>query len=175
MQKAVFLDRDGVLNDELGRYVLALSDFRISQGVPQAIDLLHQAGYLSIVVTNQAGIARGLYKPELVEACHEQLQEACGGKITAFYYAPHHPDYDTESLLRKPDSLMLEKGAARFGIDLPASWMIGDKERDMQAGKKAGTRLAYIYHPDYHDSKAAAMADIEAPSLLEAVKLLLAM
>jgi D-glycero-D-manno-heptose 1,7-bisphosphate phosphatase len=173
MNKAVFLDRDGVLNDELGRYVLRIEDFRVSAGVAEALQNLKAAGYFLIVVTNQAGIAKGLYERQLVEQCHKILQEQTGNLIDALYYSPHHPDLNTESLLRKPDSLMLEKGAARFKVSLSDSWMVGDKERDMLAGKKAGSRNIYIQHPDFQDEAAASLADFTAHNLLEASRFIL--
>ncbi|UYZ59446.1 D-glycero-alpha-D-manno-heptose-1,7-bisphosphate 7-phosphatase [Hymenobacter latericus] len=137
--KAVFLDRDGVLNAEIGTYVWRPADFVVLPDVPVALQRLHQAGYLLIVVTNQAGIAKGLYTPADVAACHQKLQEACGGVIDAFYYAPGHPSV-SESLMRKPDSLMLEKAMARFGLGAAQCWMVGDRPRDLQAAAKVGVR-----------------------------------
>ncbi|AYA38740.1 HAD family hydrolase [Hymenobacter oligotrophus] len=137
--KAVFLDRDGVLNAEIGHYVWRLDEFVVLPDVPAALQRLHAAGYLLIVVTNQAGIAKGLYTSAEVAACHHKLQEACGGVIDAFYYAPGHPSV-SESLMRKPDSLMLEKAMARFGLDAAQCWMVGDRPRDLQAAAKVGVR-----------------------------------
>ena len=114
MNKAIFLDRDGVLNDELGHYVFNINEFVVSEGVPEALRHLKDKGYYLIVVTNQAGIAKGKYTGELVDECHKVLQEKSGDIIDAFYFSSSHPDYDTETLLRKPDSLMIEKAAARF-------------------------------------------------------------
>ncbi|WP_400190135.1 D-glycero-alpha-D-manno-heptose-1,7-bisphosphate 7-phosphatase [Hymenobacter sp. B81] len=137
--RAVFLDRDGVLNAEIGTYVWRPEDFVVLPGVPQALQRLHAAGYRLIVVTNQAGIAKGLYGPAEVQACHAQLQQACGGVIDALYYAPGHPSV-SESLLRKPDSLMLEKALARFALDPARCWLVGDRARDLQAGARVGVR-----------------------------------
>src|SRR5687767_9623731 len=109
--KAIFLDRDGVLNAERGDYTYRLEEFEVLPGVPEALKLLKEHGYLLIVVTNQGGIAKGLYTKEEVFACHEKLQQACGHIIDALYYAPSHPSV-SESLSRKPDSLMLEKAIA---------------------------------------------------------------
>jgi D-glycero-D-manno-heptose 1,7-bisphosphate phosphatase len=124
MMKCVFLDRDGVLNEELGDYLHRLDDLVIPKGMPEALRLLKKAGYLLIVVTNQAGIARGLYGREAVQAIHERMQETCGGVLDALYFAPHHPDYTSQSLSRKPGTLMLERAMAKFGIDPVQSWMI---------------------------------------------------
>ena len=137
--KAVFLDRDGVLNHEIGDYVWEPEKLVVSEGVPESLARLKQAGYYLIVVTNQAGIAKKLYTATDVQACHNKLQQVCNGLIDAFYYAPGHPSV-SESLLRKPDSLMLEKAIARFHLDPAQCWMIGDRLRDMQAGAKAGVQ-----------------------------------
>jgi D-glycero-D-manno-heptose 1,7-bisphosphate phosphatase len=136
-RKCVFLDRDGVLNRERGDYTYHLDDFEVIAGVPEALALLKQNGYLLIVVTNQGGIAKELYTKEDVLACHAKLQEACDNLIDALYYAPGHPNY-AASLARKPDSLMLEKAIAKFDIDPAKSWMVGDSERDIQAASKVG-------------------------------------
>jgi D-glycero-D-manno-heptose 1,7-bisphosphate phosphatase len=138
-EKAVFLDRDGVLNYEMGHYVWRLDEFVIADGVPESLARLKAAGYRLIVVTNQAGIAKGLYTAQQVHACHQKLQQACGNAIDAFYFASGHPDV-SESLMRKPDSLMLEKAMARFRIDPARSWIVGDRLRDLQAGAKVGVR-----------------------------------
>src|SRR4051812_6709768 len=119
----VFLDRDGVLNAERGEYTFRTEDFEILPGVPEALKLLKESGFLLIVITNQAGIAKGLYTKENVFACHEKLQKACGNLIDALYFAPLHPSV-SESLSRKPDSLMLEKAIAKFNIDPENSWLV---------------------------------------------------
>ncbi|TGE27897.1 D-glycero-alpha-D-manno-heptose-1,7-bisphosphate 7-phosphatase [Hymenobacter metallicola] len=138
-EKAVFLDRDGVLNHEIGHYVWRLDDFVIADGVPESLARLKAAGYRLIVVTNQAGIAKGLYTAREVQACHQKLQQACNNAIDALYFASGHPSV-SESLMRKPDSLMLEKALARFQIDPAQSWMVGDRLRDLHAGAKVGVR-----------------------------------
>jgi D-glycero-D-manno-heptose 1,7-bisphosphate phosphatase len=140
MNKCVFLDRDGVLNEEIGHYVYKLEDLKIPEGTSEAIALLKDAGYLLIVITNQAGIAKGLYSRNEVWACHEKIQAACGNKLDALYYCPYHPDYDSASLARKPDSLLLEKAIAKYQIDTSRSWMIGDRPRDMEAAGKVAVR-----------------------------------
>jgi len=144
MKKCVFLDRDGVLNEEIGTYVYKPEDLIIPEQMPEALQKLKQAGYLLVVVTNQAGIAQGKYTREDVLACHNKIQEACGHILDALYYCPYHPDYNTASLARKPDSLMIEKAIARFGIDRSQSWMIGDRHRDIEAGHKQRVRGIFI-------------------------------
>ncbi|WP_181306777.1 HAD-IIIA family hydrolase [Rufibacter sp. XAAS-G3-1] len=136
-RKAVFLDRDGVLNVERGDYTWRPAEFEVCAGVPQALEILKQNGYLLIVVTNQAGITKGLYTKQDVLACHEKLQAACGYVLDALYMAPGHPSV-SESLARKPDSLMLERALARFNVDPALCWLVGDQPRDIQAAAKCG-------------------------------------
>lgn len=142
-QKCVFLDRDGVLNRERGDYTYKLDDFEVLPGVPEALALLKQNGFLLIVVTNQGGVAKGLYTKEAVLACHDKLQGNCTGLIDALYFAPSHPAY-SESLSRKPDSLMLERAISKYNIDPAASWMIGDSLRDLEAAGKVGIRSILV-------------------------------
>jgi D-glycero-D-manno-heptose 1,7-bisphosphate phosphatase len=139
INKCVFLDRDGVLNKERGEYTFQKEDFEIIDGVKDALKLLKQAGYLLIVITNQAGIAKGLYKRVDVAKCHQYLQTETGDLIDDIYFCPHHPT-TTESLLRKPDSLMIEKAMAKWDIDPDKSFMIGDSFRDIDASEKVGVR-----------------------------------
>jgi D-glycero-D-manno-heptose 1,7-bisphosphate phosphatase len=147
INKAVFLDRDGVLNNEIGDYVCRLNDFVVSPGVPEALARLKAAGYYLIVVTNQAGIAKKLYDHAHVAACHEVLQEASGRLLDAIYYASNHPSV-SESIFRKPDSGMLEKAIARFHLDPAQCWIVGDRLRDMQAGERVGVRGILVGHEE---------------------------
>ena len=137
LKPCIFLDRDGVLNKERGDYTFQVSDFEILEGVAEALRLAKEAGYLLIVITNQAGIAKEIYSKEDVLNCHNYLQQQTGNIIDDLYYCPHHPT-KTESLLRKPDSLMLEKAMAKWQIDPNSSYMIGDSDRDLIAAKKVG-------------------------------------
>ena len=139
MNQAVFLDRDGVLNQELDDYVWTPERFLIMPGVPESLARLKAAGYHLVVVTNQAGIAKGLYTRADVRACHELLQQACGHVLDALYFAENHPSV-SESIFRKPDSGMLEKAIARFQLDPARSWIVGDRARDLQAGARVGVR-----------------------------------
>ena len=135
--KAIFLDRDGVLNDEIGDYVWEPANFVVSAGVPESLARLKAAGYFLVVVTNQAGIAKGLYTAADVAACHAKLQAACHHAIDAFYFADAHPSI-SESILRKPDSGMLEKAIARFHLAPAQCYMVGDRLRDMEAAARLG-------------------------------------
>lgn len=168
--RCVFLDRDGVLNEEINDYVYTLDKLVIPQGVPEAISMLKRAGFLLVVVTNQAGIAKGLYTHKEVQACYQKIQQACGFLIDALYYCPYHPKYDSESLLRKPGSLMLEKAAARFEIDPTLSWMVGDRQRDIEAGQKVGASTVFIEEPATGERHTA---DFTAKNLYEAAQLII--
>ena len=134
-QRAVFLDRDGVLNVERGDYTYLPEDFILEYQVPEAIKLLKDHGFLLIVVTNQGGLAKDLFTRAQLQACHQKLQQSCNHLIDAIYYAPAHPAVSA-SLARKPDSLMLEKALAKFNIAPETSWLVGDQPRDMQAAEK---------------------------------------
>jgi D-glycero-D-manno-heptose 1,7-bisphosphate phosphatase len=164
MKKCVFLDRDGVLNEEQHDYVSRKEDFVIREGVAEGLSLLKKAGYMLIVVTNQAGISKGLYTESLVRDFHEILQDECGDIIDDLYFSKHHPNYTSNSLLRKPDSLMLEKAMAKYEIDSTQSYMIGDAERDVKAGKKAGVKTIHITG----GKESTDLADWQFSSLLEA-------
>jgi D-glycero-D-manno-heptose 1,7-bisphosphate phosphatase len=142
--KCIFLDRDGVLNEDRTTYVYRPADFIIPDGVVEALRRFKAAGYMLIVVTNQAGIAKGIYSRQDVMMCHHYLQEQCGYLLDDIYLSPHHPDYSSQSLTRKPDSLMLEKAMAKYDIDPARSWMIGDRYRDVQAGQRAGVHTVQI-------------------------------
>ena len=150
INKSVFLDRDRVLNDEIGGYVWEPDQFIVSAGVPESLARLKAAGYYLIVVTNQAGIAKQLYTARHVQACHDKLQAACADAIDAFYFSEAHPSV-SESILRKPDSGMLEKALARFRPDPAQCWMVGDRLRDMEAAAKVGVRGIFIGHTETVD------------------------
>ncbi len=164
MNKCIFLDRDGVLNKELGEYVFEPDKFEIVPGVEEALAQLKAKGYLLIVVTNQSGIAKGLYTRQQVWACHNKLQEACNHLIDDLYFCPHHEDYDTASLLKKPESLMIEKAMAKYNINPSLSYIVGDQSRDILAGKKAGLRTISVNIPAETSN-----AEFSTGSLLEAV------
>ena len=166
--KCVFLDRDGVLNEDLSDYLHKLDDLIIPEGVPEALNLLKEAGFLLIVITNQAGIAKGMYGPEAVYAIHEKMQEVSGNALDDLYFAPSHPEFTGKSLSRKPDSLMLEKAIAKYNIDTDQSWMIGDRARDMEAGHKVGLKTIHVI-PENEISA----GDYTAVSLYEAAKIIL--
>ena len=141
-RKAVFLDRDGVLNRERGEHTWRLEDFEVLESVPETLSKLQKSGWLLIVVSNQSGIGLGLYGHAQVEVLHAYLHDRLAEKgvvLDAVYYCPHHPT-NGRCLCRKPGSLLLEKAIARFSIDAAASVFIGDRERDAQAAVAAGVR-----------------------------------
>lgn len=141
MEKAVFLDRDGVLNKELGDYVCRFDDFKVLEHNFKALKELQDRGYLLIVITNQGGLAKGWYSVEVLDRMHALLKSTYaeqGVLISEVYYCNHHPEFNGNCLCRKPGSLMLEKALARFGIDASQSYFIGDRERDVIAGEAAG-------------------------------------
>jgi len=141
MNKAIFLDRDGVINRERG-FTYRLEDFEILPGLIEGLKEFRRRGYLLIVVSNQSGIAKGLYKQTDVEILHTYLIETLKESGLAFdeiYYCVHHPDV-SKCICRKPDSLFVEKALARFNIDPAQSYFIGDKERDTEAAEKVGVK-----------------------------------
>ena len=140
-QKAVFLDRDGVLNKELGDYVCRLEDFKVLEHNFEPLKELQSRGYLLIVITNQGGLAKKWYTDETLQQMNRHLKKTYaeeGIELAEIYYCNHHPEYNGKCLCRKPGSLMLEKAVARFNIDASRSYFIGDRERDVLAGEAAG-------------------------------------
>lgn len=147
IKPAVFLDRDGVLNVDKG-YVHRSEDFVWVEGAPEAVKWLNDRGYLVIVVTNQAGIARGYYTEEkflyFMDWMNGELRRR-GAHIDAFYYCPHHPTegiepYRRECRCRKPAPGLLEQALEDWPVDLERSFLIGDKESDLLAAQAAGIR-----------------------------------
>lgn len=152
MNKCIFLDRDGVLNVERGHYTYLPQDFKIIDGVPEAIEKIKKAGYLAIVVTNQAGITKGVHTREQMHICHEMLIKKSHNLIDSIYYSPYHPSF-SESLTRKPNTLMLEKAIAKFDIETNGSWLIGDRCRDIECGQKMGLKTVLISEQKQHECK----------------------
>ena len=140
--KALFLDRDGVINRERGEHSWAPEHLEILPGLPEALRAAQHAGWLLVVITNQSGIGLGLYGHADVERAHSWLAgvlEKAGVGLADVYYCPHHPEQG-RCLCRKPGSLLLERAIAKHGIDPHASVMIRDRERDVKAAEAAGIR-----------------------------------
>ncbi|MBL7811576.1 MAG: HAD family hydrolase [Bacteroidetes bacterium] len=142
-EKAVFLDRDGVINHDPGDYTTTLDDFEILPGTVEKLKIWWQSGWGLIVITNQGGIDKGMYSASEVRAMHQYLQGLCaaqGFAIDAFYFCPHHPEYSGKCLCRKPGSLMIEKAMHHFQLKPANCVMLGDRERDMDSASGAGVR-----------------------------------
>lgn len=178
--KAAFIDRDGVINEERN-YVHRISDFVLLPGVIEGLSLMRDAGYLLIVVTNQAGIARGYYEQAEMERLHDHLRELLaeqGVSLDAIYFCPHHPQGSIEALsiecsCRKPSPGMLLQAAKDFNINLSASVLIGDKFSDVQAGKRAGVgRIAIVESGHKVEQAARLESDVVAKDLLAAARIL---
>ena len=151
MKPAVFIDRDGTIIEEVG-YLDRLDRVAFLPYAVDAVRLLNRAGLAVVVVTNQAGVGRGMFAEQFVHDTHEVIAArfaAGGAAIDAFYYCPHHPDatvdeYRVTCECRKPAPGLLHKAAAQLGLDLARSFAIGDKWSDVQAGEAAGTRSLLV-------------------------------
>jgi D-glycero-D-manno-heptose 1,7-bisphosphate phosphatase len=140
--KVVFLDRDGVINRERGDYTWLPEDFEFVEGLFEALRIWKDRGYQFIVITNQGGIAKGIYTHKHVEDLNQLMKvrfENENVELTDIFYSPYH-DTVSKSLSRKPDSLMLEKAIALYNVDAHQSFMIGDSPRDMEAAEKVGVK-----------------------------------
>lgn len=141
MQKAVFLDRDGVLNNEESNYyIFRTEEFFLNEGIIEALRELRDRGYIFIVITNQGGISKGFYTHTDVLNVHSKLLRLLRKEnieLAEIYYCPHHNDNEN-CLCRKPKSISIEKALARFDIDPDSSYFVGDRDTDIQAATKAG-------------------------------------
>lgn len=140
--KIAFLDRDGVLNKEIGRHVCGPHEFEVLPDVIPSLQLLKNKGFELVIITNQSGIALGLYGHEEVHGCHEILTktiEPSGLKFLDIYYCPHHPT-KSNCLCRKPEGGMVEKALAKYYVDPADCIMFGDRDRDVKAAEAAGVR-----------------------------------
>jgi len=178
LNRAVFLDRDGTINEEKD-YLHRVEDFAFIPGAPEAIRLLKEAGFLVIVITNQSGVARGYFDLAAVDRLHRHIDAELarlGTGVDAYYVCPHHPDHGSAELAqecdcRKPFPGMLLRAAADFSIDLAASFMIGDKRADLEAGVRAGCR-SLLVQTGYGATEAQWVTDQTQlfPDLLAAAK-----
>ncbi len=165
-QKCVFLDRDGVINVDYVDYVYNIEKFQFISGADQALKDLKNAGFLIIIITNQSGIIKDIYSLEDVLLVHEHIQVATNRAIDDIYIAPYHEKW-TNSLTRKPNSLLWEKAIAKYNINPQQSWMVGDKPRDLIPAKKLGVQTIIVDHaPD-------GSADYVCQNLFEASRLIL--
>lgn len=153
LRRAVFLDRDGTLNKDVG-YVHRKEDWQWLPGVAEALKRLRAVGYVLVVVSNQSGIARGMYDREALRQLEEWVNVELAAKnaaIDAWYYCPHLPEITGPCECRKPEPGLLLQAARDLDIDLANSWMIGDRVRDVQAGLAAGCQ-SILLHPEGSDN-----------------------
>ncbi len=170
-QRAIFLDRDGTINIYKG-FLRNIHDFELIQGIGSAIRTINEQGYLVLVVTNQPVIARGELSKEELEEIHNRMETELGKEgayLDGIYVCPHHPDKGYEGEVaelkfdcacRKPKPGMLLRAAKDFNINLEESWMVGDSESDIKAGRAAGCRTALVGGEDYgQDVTVVSVAD----------------
>lgn len=146
MKKAIFLDRDGVIIKERGKYNYKVAHTKFVNGIVETLETLKNNGYIFIIITNQGGIAKGIYTHQDVKEIHKLIKDFFSSfhiAIKDIIYCPHH-DSVSKCLCRKPDSLMLEKAIAKHDIDITESYFIGDSQRDVEAGRKAGLQTIKI-------------------------------
>lgn len=184
---AVFIDRDGTISEEVG-YVNHPSRFRIYPYSFEAIRLLNENDWLAIVVTNQAGVARGYFSEDVVKEIHQDLNRKMSeesARLDAIYYCAHHPSvgeppYRLDCTCRKPKAGLIERAAKDFEIDLPASWMVGDRYSDIELARNAGLNSAFVLSGygqgewDYQRAGWKHQPDLASEDLLHCVRSILA-
>jgi len=158
MNKAVFLDRDGTVTEEVG-YLRDLEQLRLIPGAGTAIEQLNKAGFKVVLITNQSGVARGYFTESLVHEAHDRLEEMLrtyGARLDGVYFCPHHPTagaslYTMACACRKPEPGLIIGAARDLGIDVSRSYMVGDKWVDVEVARRAGARAVLVmsgYAPD---------------------------
>lgn len=186
MQRAVFIDRDGTISEEVG-YINHPSRFRVFPYSAAAIKLLNDSSWLAIVVTNQAGVARGYFAEDMIQTIHETLKQemaATDARIDAIYYCAHHPSVGEPPYLldcdcRKPKPGLIRRAAEEFDIDLAESWMVGDRYSDIELARNAGVNSAFVMSGygrgewEHQRQNWNHQPDLTANHLLEAVKRIL--
>jgi D-glycero-D-manno-heptose 1,7-bisphosphate phosphatase len=170
MHKALFLDRDGVINKEKD-YLFKIEDFEFIDGVFEALKYFQDQGYLLIIVTNQSGIARGYYREAdflALNAWMMQQFDIHGIRITKVYYSPYHPEhgigeFKKDTFCRKPNPGMILQAKEDYDIDLKSSILVGDKETDIEAGLNAGISMNILvksgHKVDMHRTKAGLVVE----------------
>ncbi len=181
---AVFLDRDGTINEDVN-FLSSPEQLILIDGSAEAIREINELGLKVIVFTNQSGIARGYFTEDDLHKIHKRLDELLalqGAKIDAYYYCPHHPtegnwEYKVECECRKPKDGMLQQAAREEGIDLKKSFVVGDRCVDVQAGKTAGATTILVLtgygQKEYENCKDEKFEpDFVARNLREAVEII---
>lgn len=182
-RRAVFMDRDGTLSEEVG-YVNHPSRFRLFPYAASAIKHLNDSGWLAIVITNQAGVARGYFSEDMIQTIHAAMRqelENSGARLDAVYYCAHHPTvgeppYRFDCDCRKPKPGLISRAAKEFDIDLEGSWMVGDRYGDVELARNAGVNSAFVLsgygRGEWEHQRAGWIEkpDLVAKDLLEAVK-----
>lgn len=151
MKPAVFLDRDGTLNVDVG-YMHRMDQLELFPWTGDALRLLKRAGYLLVVVTNQSGIARGMIEYPFIQRAHDEMRQrlqGAGADLDALYFCPHHPagsvaEFSIDCRCRKPFTGMVDAAVRDLGIDLSRSWVVGDKWLDVQMGHAAGMKSILV-------------------------------
>jgi D-glycero-D-manno-heptose 1,7-bisphosphate phosphatase len=172
MKPAVFLDRDGTIIEDVD-YLSALGQIVLFPWTIDALRLLNRAGFVTVVVTNQSAVARGIVTEDFVHETHaafDRLVAAGGARIDRYYFCPHHPDgtierYKRLCRCRKPQPGMIDTAVADLGLDLSRSWMVGNRRLDVEAGRAAGLRSILVGGVETHGD----MADAILNNLMEAV------
>lgn len=182
---AVFIDRDGTISEEVG-YINHPSRFRLFPYSSEAIRILNNSGWLAIVITNQAGVARGYFSEEVIVNVHEQLErELQNAQLDAIYYCAHHPSvgeppYRLDCECRKPKTGLIDCATKDFDVDLSRSWMVGDRYGDVELARNAGLHSAFVLSGygqgewEYQRHTWKHQPDIVCEDLLEAVKTIVA-
>ena len=188
MPAAVFVDRDGVLNQLVYNPATAeyesphrVEDFALLPGVLEPLIKLQQAGYLLFLVSNQPSYAKGKTSLENIQAIHGRLHQALtsqGVNFTEYFYCYHHPEGTVPGFgglcpCRKPSPYFLFQARDRFGVDLSQSWMVGDEERDMLCGKAAGVRTIQVHNPYSIKKRGKANPEFSVSELGEAADIIL--
>ena len=183
---ALFMDRDGTVSEEVG-YVNHLSRFRLFPYTAEAIKLLNENGWLAIIVTNQAGVARGYFSEDIILKVHDQIRqdlEKVSAKLDAIYYCAHHPSvgeppYRFDCDCRKPKTGLIERAGADFEIDLERSWMDGDRYGDIELVRNARLHSAFVLSGygrgewEYQRDSWSMEPEVVAEDLLQAVKIII--
>jgi D-glycero-D-manno-heptose 1,7-bisphosphate phosphatase len=182
-RKAVFIDRDGTISEEVG-YVNHPSRFRLFPYAAPAIRLLNDNSWLAIVITNQAGVARGYFSEAMIQTIHDRLKQELansGAKLDAIYCCVHHPSigeppYRLDCDCRKPKPGLIRRAAKELEIDLAASWMVGDRSSDIELARNAGINSAFVLSGygrgewEHQRNNWQHQPDLIAANLLEAVQ-----